>query len=257
MKNTSLFSVDESNFNLAPRSSPLPMIVMEEEKEEEDVYDDYDGAILFIDYGHDDESGIYYNESFEDVVDDDFDDSCTVRLREGEETPYGEWLRAGFRRPKFQQTRAPPTPSRRDQEDSSVRDPTPSGHTPEMPPVRHVINGIDEGVTDLQPAFNTHEKLSVSGQDVSENGHDFMMHTEFNGIQHNPENHGERLISVPISYVDVERKDSKTLANTCTGEPRDTKQKPNEKTRKFKKIPRPEHDTTSKPAVSEGLVRKK
>ena len=43
--------------------------------------------------------------------------SCIVRLRDGEETPYGEWLRASFRRPKFQQTRAPPTPPRWDQGD--------------------------------------------------------------------------------------------------------------------------------------------
>uniref|UniRef100_A0A7N2LK31 Zinc knuckle CX2CX4HX4C domain-containing protein n=1 Tax=Quercus lobata TaxID=97700 RepID=A0A7N2LK31_QUELO len=43
--------------------------------------------------------------------------SCIVRLRDGEETPYGEWLCVGFRRPKFQQTRAPPTPPRRDQGD--------------------------------------------------------------------------------------------------------------------------------------------
>ena len=76
MKNTSLFSVDESNFNLAPPNSPLPMIFVEEE-EEEDVYDDYDGAVLFIDYGDDDEGGVYYNESPEDVVDYDSDD---VRL---------------------------------------------------------------------------------------------------------------------------------------------------------------------------------
>ena len=38
-------------------------------------------------------------------------------LRDGEETPYGEWLRASFRRPKFQQTWAPPTPPRWDQGD--------------------------------------------------------------------------------------------------------------------------------------------
>ena len=43
--------------------------------------------------------------------------SSIVRLRDGEETPYGEWLCASFRRPKFQQTRAPPTPPRRDQVD--------------------------------------------------------------------------------------------------------------------------------------------
>ena len=81
MKNASLFSVDESNFNLAPPSSPPPMIVVEEEEEEgeEDVYDDYDGAILFIDYGDHDEGG-YYNESLEDVVADDSDD---VRLIAG------------------------------------------------------------------------------------------------------------------------------------------------------------------------------
>ena len=79
MKNASLFSVDESNFNLAPPSSPPPMIVVEEEEEEgeEDVYDDYDGVVLFIDFGDDDEGGVYYNESPEDVVDDDSDD---VRL---------------------------------------------------------------------------------------------------------------------------------------------------------------------------------
>ena len=83
MKNTSLFSVDESNFNLAPPSSPPPIIFVEEEdeeeEEEEDVYDDYDGAILFIDYGDHDEGG-YYNESLEDVVADDSDD---VRLIAG------------------------------------------------------------------------------------------------------------------------------------------------------------------------------
>ena len=78
MKNTSLFSVNESNFNLAPPSSPPPIIfVEEEEEEEENVYDDYDGAVLFIDYGDDDEGGVYYNESPKDVVDDDSDD---VRL---------------------------------------------------------------------------------------------------------------------------------------------------------------------------------
>ena len=79
MKNASLFSVDESNFNLAPPSSPPPMIVVEEEEEEgeEDVYDDYDGVVLFIDFGDDNEGGVYYNESPEDVVDDDSGD---VRL---------------------------------------------------------------------------------------------------------------------------------------------------------------------------------
>ena len=71
MKNTSLFSVDESNFNLASPSSPPPMIFLEEEEEEEDnVYDDYDGAVLFIEYGDDDDGGVYYNQSPKDVVDD-------------------------------------------------------------------------------------------------------------------------------------------------------------------------------------------
>ena len=68
MKNTSLFLVDESNFNLAPPSSPPPMIFVEEEEEEEE------------DYGDDDEGGVYYHESPEDVVDDDSDD---VRLIAG------------------------------------------------------------------------------------------------------------------------------------------------------------------------------
>ena len=62
--NTSLFPVNESNINLAPPSSPPPMIFVEEE----DVYDDYDGAVLFINYGDDDEVGVYYNESPRDVV---------------------------------------------------------------------------------------------------------------------------------------------------------------------------------------------
>nr|POE85708.1 hypothetical protein CFP56_35828 [Quercus suber] len=77
--------------------------------------------------------------------------SCTVRLREGEETPYGEWLRVGFQRPKFQQTWAPPTPPRRDQGDTSDGVPLLFGHNPETinpPHVIHVINGIDEAVTD-------------------------------------------------------------------------------------------------------------
>ncbi|KAK9997821.1 hypothetical protein SO802_017424 [Lithocarpus litseifolius] len=184
--------------------------------------------------------------------------SCTIRPREGEETPYGEWLRAGFPRPKFQQTQAPPTPPCRDQGDSSARAPPMSGHTPETPPVRHMINGINEGVIDIHPVLNEHKKPSVTSQDNSENSPDFMMHTEINGIEHNPENHGARLVSVPISSVDnVERKDSKTLANTSKRESRDTKQKPNAKTPKFKKTPRLEHDATSKPMVSEGLVGKK
>ena len=74
--------------------------------------------------------------------------SCTVRLREGEETLYGEWLRAGFRMPKFQQTRAPPTPPHRDRGDTSDEAPPPPGHNPETinpPLVIHVINGIDNG----------------------------------------------------------------------------------------------------------------
>ena len=122
----------------------------------------------------------------------------------------------------------------------------------------HVINGIDEGVTDMQPALNTHRETSVSIQADSENGLEFMIHTEVNGIEHNPKNHGAQLVSVPISYVEiVESKDSETLGNTSTRESRDTKGKPNAKTPKFKKIPHLEHDATSKPMASEGLVGKK
>ncbi|KAF3954535.1 hypothetical protein CMV_020133 [Castanea mollissima] len=53
-------------------------VVEEEEKEEEDACDDYDGAVLFIDYGDNDEGGIYYNESPEDAVDDDSDDKRLI-----------------------------------------------------------------------------------------------------------------------------------------------------------------------------------
>lgn len=168
---------------------------------------------------------------------------------------------AGFRRPKFQQTRAPPTPPRWDQGDTSARAPPLTSHTPETtnpPPISHVINGIDEGVTEIQSAFNTHRMTPVSIQADFENGPDFMIHTEFNGIEHNPENHGAQLVSVPISYVDnMESKDFENLANTSTRESRDTNKKPTAKTLKFKKIPRPEHDATSKPVVPEGLVGKK
>ena len=62
--------------------------------------------------------------------------------------------------------------------------------TANPPPISHVINGIDEGVTDMQPALNTHRETSVSIQADSENGPEFMIHTEVNGIEHNPENHG-------------------------------------------------------------------
>ena len=187
--------------------------------------------------------------------------SCTIRLREGEETPYREWLRAGFRRPKSQQTRAPPTPPRRDQGDTSDGAPPPSDHDLETinpPLVIHVINGIDEGVTNMQPALITNKETSVSVPIDFENG-PIMMQTEFNGIEHNPENHGARLVSVPISYVDnVESKESKTLANTSMRESRDTKKKPNAKNLpRLKKIPRPEFDSSSKPVVSEGFVGKK
>uniref|UniRef100_A0A7N2RF99 DUF4283 domain-containing protein n=1 Tax=Quercus lobata TaxID=97700 RepID=A0A7N2RF99_QUELO len=134
------------------------------------------------------------------------------------------------------QTRAPPTPPRRDQGDTSNGAPPPSGHNPETvnpPPVIHVINDSGNGP--------------------------IMMHTEFNRIENNPENHGARLMSVPISYVDnVESKESETLANTSTRESRDTKKKPHAKNLpRLKKIPRPEHDSSSKPMVSEGLVGKK
>nr|POE85713.1 putative inactive leucine-rich repeat receptor kinase xiao [Quercus suber] len=181
--------------------------------------------------------------------------SCTVRLREGEETPYGEWLRVGFQRPKFQQTRAPPTPPRRDQGDTSDGVPPPSGHNPETvnpPHIIHVINGIDEAVMDTQLALITNKETSVSVPADSEND-PVMMHTEFNGIEHNPENHGAWLVSVPISYMDnVESKESETLANTSTRGSHDTKKKPN-----AKNLPRLEHDSSSKPVVSEGLVGKK
>ena len=94
MKNTSLFLVNESNLNLAPPSSPLPMIFVEEE-EEEDVYDDYDGAVLFIDYGDDDEGGVYYNESPEDVVDDDSDDVRLIAGLKAVNIEKGSWLLLG------------------------------------------------------------------------------------------------------------------------------------------------------------------
>ena len=139
--------------------------------------------------------------------------------------------------------------------------PPPSGHDPKTvnpPPIIQVINGIDEGVTNTQPALITIKETSVSVLVDSENG-PIMIHTEFNGIEHNPENHGARLVSVPISYVDnVESKEYETLANTSMRESRDTKKKPNAKNLpRFKKIPRPEHNSSSKPVVSKGLVGKK
>ena len=75
----------------------------------------------------------------------------------------------------------------------------------------------------MQPALNTHRETSVSIQANSENGPEFMIHTEVNGIEHNLENHGAQLVSVHISYMEmVESKDSETLGNTSTRESRDT-----------------------------------
>ena len=94
--------------------------------------------------------------------------------------------------PKFQQTRAPPTLPHRDRGDTSDGAPPSSGHNPETvnpPLVIHVINGIDKGVTDKKPALITNKETSVSVPTDSKNGL-VMMHIEFNGIEHNPENHG-------------------------------------------------------------------
>lgn len=148
--------------------------------------------------------------------------SCTVGLREGKETPYGDWLRAGFWRPKIQQTRTSPRPSRQEQGDTSARAPPSTCYTPEAdtpPSETHVSNGIaiDEEVTDIQLAIKRSKEISVSTQSVLENSPDIMIHTNFNGIEHNPENHGSHLVSVPISYVEnVESKDSEALATTNT-----------------------------------------
>lgn len=106
--------------------------------------------------------------------------SCTNSIvRDGEESPYGEWLRAGFRKAKGPPGRKQPSPPHRQAAESEER-PQTGGAEMDNPltPTNPEIYGVNGGVTDTHQPFissNTNPIPSISETDVLNDGNSDIM----------------------------------------------------------------------------------
>nr|POE73128.1 hypothetical protein CFP56_75079 [Quercus suber] len=132
-----------------------------------------------------------------------------VNGREGEESPYGEWLRARFRKPKQSPERTQPSPMRQQAMETGERSLTRANMVDEPLPTENPRNyGINGGVTVHQAPIMSHiqnQSLSMHETDVLEEENPDLMEgikRMANLAQENNQGFNARnFVNVPIEYA--------------------------------------------------------
>ena len=195
--------------------------------------------------------------------------------RQGDDSPYGEWLRAGSRRPKIYRTQQTSSPQQQNSTERANGQEPRERHAPEteIPVTDSVLSGMDVCVTDgqLELIANQEEQIfhssDTAGLDNDHNDHnDSMMRTERNFEDPNPGNkgdlNGDSLISVPISYAnsgsgkEENPRGSSEPTRDCNM-PRDLQKTGKTKEKKWKRRARVAQPNTTEKEKIDGKGRRK
>nr|POF09328.1 hypothetical protein CFP56_12822 [Quercus suber] len=142
---------------------------------------------------------------------------CNVEMRrQGEDSPYDEWLWAGVRNPEFYRSHQPPSPQRQNtMETTNGQQASCDKHAPETetPLTDPDISDMDVNITESQLALITSTEEQTFPFPCMSGLHDDhnvpRMCTECNIKDPNLENkgthNGDSLISIPISYMTVSK----------------------------------------------------
>ena len=199
---------------------------------------------------------------------------CSASIgREGEELPYGDWLRAGFRRQREQSRKEAPSPPRRQPTDHQPPQTTEAPVVDPIGSVTSMASDINEGVTDSIKAFTAHNSQGKVKQTVMGNiTQDFMEEIipgvmtegnldnkelpngkELNRKEQNVGVTAEEFINIPIMYVGnmgnsgINSQSETLVPHVSEGTPCATLQAPRPKTPKWTKIPRVDSTNTTPP----------
>ncbi|XP_050259710.1 uncharacterized protein LOC126704737 [Quercus robur] len=178
---------------------------------------------------------------------------CSASIgREGEELPYGDWLRAGFRRQREQSRKEAPSPPRRQPTDHQPSRTTKSPVVDPIGSVTSMARDINEGVTDSIKDFMEEIIPGVMTEGNPDNK-EFPNGKELNRKEKNVGVNAEEFINIPIMYVGnmgnsgINSQSETLVPHVSEGAPCATLQAPRRKTPKWTKIPRVDSTNTTPP----------